>query len=167
MPELTNYSGFDRDRFEFIEPPAIEEAQEVVEETIEVKSTKVPELDIDSALSFLTEGVADDPEVTTDFIDNLIEKTVESPNDAFKMFGELLVVIKDIGHGSKITATYLTVEKPGCAWAQKWSRPTTTRKQILADRSQKTITPLLEKLASQEFQLLEKIDDATYKVTLR
>jgi hypothetical protein len=161
MPELTNYSGFDRDLFEFIDPPAVVTVEEEPEEPKKV------DIDIDSALAFLSDNVPDDPKVCTDFIDLVASKAKASSKDAFVMFGELLDLLKELGHGSEFNAAALATEKPGSAWASKWSRSTATRKQVLADRSQKTITPFLEKLVSDEFKLLTKVDETTYKVTLR
>lgn len=166
MPELTNYSGFDRDRFEFIDPPAV---VAVEEKPVEVEKPKMADVDVDieSALSFLSDNVPDDPNICTDFIDLVASKAKAKQNDTFIMFGELLDVLKELGHGTTLSAASLSTEKPGSAWASKWSRSTATRQLVLVDRSQKTITPFLEKLVSDEFKLLEKIDETNYKVTLR
>jgi hypothetical protein len=159
MPLLTNHSDYDRDRRVSLGKNEVKPLPVVCEEPA------TPSLDLDAALSFLDDDVADDPEVTTDFIDGVIAKAAAS-NDKHKMFGELLVEVKALGNGSTLVTSAFMKEPSVAAWIAKWSRSTRDRAAILTSKSQKTVSSLLDQLTTDNFNLLEKVDDNTYKVTL-
>lgn len=157
MPLLTNHSDYDRDRRMSLGKNDVK--------PLPVEPT-TPSLDLDMALSFLDDNIVDDPKVITDFIDGVIAKAAIS-TDKHKMFGELLVEVKALGHGSILVTSAFMKEPSVAAWISKWSRSTRDRAVILTNKSQKTVASLLDRLTTDDFRLLEKVDESTYKVTLR